>query len=65
MKRLFVCLLILFGFALAGCEEECHEHHHHCYGYGGYHHGYYDHYHVVYQTNESDGALQAESTVVP
>ncbi len=63
MKRLLVCLLILLGFALAGCEEEYH--HHHYYGYGGYHHGYYGHHHVLYETNQSDGTLQAESTVVP
>jgi hypothetical protein len=34
MKRLLMCLLILVGFGLAGCEEGEHEHHAH--GHGGY-----------------------------
>ena len=64
MKRVLVCFLILFGFALAGCEEE-HEHHHH-YAHGGYHHGgYYGHHHLMNQTTENDGTLQIESTVEP
>lgn len=63
MKRILVCLLILFGFALAGCEEE-HEHHH--YAHEGYHHGgYYGHHHLMNQTTENDGILQIESTVEP
>jgi hypothetical protein len=65
MKRVLVCLLILFGFALAGCEEEEHEHHHH-YAYEGHHGGYRGHeYRVMNQTTENDGILQIESTVEP
>ena len=69
MKRVLVCLMILFGFALAGCEEE-HEHHH--YAHGGYHHDGYHHdgyrgreYRLMNQTTENDGTLQIESTVEP
>jgi hypothetical protein len=63
MKRVLVYSLILFGFALAGCEEE---HHHHHYAYEGYHHGgYYGHHHVMNQTTENDGILRIESTVEP
>jgi hypothetical protein len=67
MKRLLVCLLILFGFALAGCEEEYEHHHHPHYAYhDGYHHGgYYGRHYLMNQTTENDGTLQVESAVEP
>lgn len=66
MKRLLMCLLILVGFVLAGCEEEEHEHHQAYryppprYGYGYPEHRGYPEYRGYPEHRTSDTTIQPE-----
>ena len=61
MKRLLVCLMILVGFGLAGCEEEEHEHHAHEYRHGE-HRGHYE-YRLNDTTTQNNTVSQTDATV--